>query len=97
MTLYGETVVLEDPWAASERRVRTSSSDGEVYAPMAGKVLEIRVEAGASVDEGEVLAVVESMKMQLEVRAPVSGTVAEVHAKAGSVLDGPDLLVVLEP
>jgi urea carboxylase len=67
-----------------------------VRAPLAGKVLELRVDAGDVVAEGAVLAVVESMKMQIEVKAPVSGRVQKVLARAGEVLDGPELLAVIE-
>jgi urea carboxylase len=64
---------------------------------MAGKVLELRVEEGASVEEGQVLAVVESMKMQLEIHAPFNGRVSTVLVERGQVLDGPDLIAVVIP
>ena len=64
---------------------------------MAGKVLEIRVEEGAVVEEGEVLIVVESMKMQLEVHAPIAGRVEKLLVASGEVLDGPDVMAVLAP
>jgi acetyl/propionyl-CoA carboxylase alpha subunit len=95
LTILGETLTLEDPRALVHRRLRFAASDGEVRAPMAGKVLEVRVREGDVVEEGEVLAVVESMKMQLEVNAPVSGTIESVLASPGDVLDGPDRLVVI--
>jgi acetyl/propionyl-CoA carboxylase alpha subunit len=49
------------------------------------------------VDEGQVLLVVESMKMQLEVRAPVGKRIAEVLVEAGQVLDGVAIMATLEP
>jgi acetyl/propionyl-CoA carboxylase alpha subunit len=95
LTILGETLVLEDPRAHAHRRLHFAATDGEVRAPMAGKVLEVRVRAGDVVEEGEVLAVVESMKMQLEVNAPVSGTIESVLVSPGDVLDGPDRLAVI--
>jgi biotin carboxyl carrier protein len=62
---------------------------------MAGKVLELKVSAGDLVEEGAVLAVVESMKMQIEVKAPLGGRVERVLVKEGEVLDGPELLAVI--
>jgi biotin carboxyl carrier protein len=64
---------------------------------MAGKVLELKVSTGDLVEEGLVLAVVESMKMQIEVKAPLGGRVEKVLVKEGEVLDGPDLLAVIAP
>jgi len=95
LTLHGETLVLEDPRARVHRRLHHAPAEGEVRAPMAGKVLELKVSAGDSVEEGAVLAVVESMKMQIEVKAPLSGRVDRVLVKEGEVLDGPELLAVI--
>jgi acetyl/propionyl-CoA carboxylase alpha subunit len=95
LTVLGETVVLEDPRARVHRRLHHVPAEGEVRAPMAGKVLELKVSAGDLVEEGAVLAVVESMKMQIEVKAPLSGRVDKVLVKEGEVLDGPELLAVI--
>jgi biotin carboxyl carrier protein len=62
---------------------------------MSGKVLELRVGVGDRVEEGMVVAVVESMKMQIEIRAPVEGLVEKVLVKQGEVLDGPEVLAVI--
>ncbi len=64
---------------------------------MAGKVLEVHVKEGDAVEEGELLMVVESMKMQLEVHAPLSGRVERVVVEPGQVLEGPDLMAVVTP
>lgn len=97
LTVQGETLRLEDPRALSHRRVKLAASDGEIRAPMAGKVLELRIAEGAAVEEGQVLAVVESMKMQLEIHAPIAGRVGPVLVEQGQVLDGPDLIAVITP
>jgi biotin carboxyl carrier protein len=95
LTVLGETLVLEDPRARVHRRLHHIPAEGEVRAPMAGKVLEVKVTAGDVVEEGAVLAVVESMKMQIEVKAPLAGRVEKVLVKEGEVLDGPELLAVI--
>ncbi len=95
LTVLGETLVLEDPRARVHRRLHHVPAEGEVRAPMAGKVLELKVRAGDLVEEGGVLAVVESMKMQIEVKAPLGGRVERLLVKEGEVLDGPGLLAVI--
>ncbi|MGH9391238.1 MAG: biotin/lipoyl-containing protein, partial [Vicinamibacteria bacterium] len=95
VTVLGETLVLEDPRARVHRRLHHIPAEGEVRAPMAGRVLEVKVSTGDLVEEGAVLAVVESMKMQIEVKAPLGGRVEKVLAKEGEVLDGLELLVVI--
>jgi acetyl/propionyl-CoA carboxylase alpha subunit len=97
LTVLGETLVLEDPRARVHLRLHHAPAEGEVRAPMAGKVLELKVSTGDLVEEGLVLAVVESMKMQIEVKAPLGGRVEKVLVKEGEVLDGPDLLAVIAP
>ncbi|CAN5229592.1 acetyl/propionyl/methylcrotonyl-CoA carboxylase subunit alpha [soil metagenome] len=59
------------------------ASDGTVFAPMPGTVLSVGVEVGAEVEEGDLLAVVEAMKMELALKAPVTGTVTDVGALVG--------------
>jgi acetyl-CoA/propionyl-CoA carboxylase, biotin carboxylase, biotin carboxyl carrier protein len=70
-------------------------SDGTVVAPMPGTVLGISAVVGQAVEEGEVLGVMEAMKMELSLRAPVTGTVSTVSASIGEqVVLGATLFVV---
>ena len=70
--------------------------DGVVRATMPGRVVEVRVAGGETVDTGAPLVVLESMKVQLTVTAPVQAKVAEVSVEQGKMVDLGDPLVRLE-
>ncbi|NBO39005.1 biotin/lipoyl-binding protein [bacterium] len=95
ITIFAETLTLEwpdDSRAQLEFSAQDNKGDAFLKAPMAGKVLEVRVADGDRVCEGDLLFVLESMKMQLELRAPRSGLVAGVRVEPGVTLAGPDVL-----
>ena len=75
------------------------AGDGVVRSPMPGTVIAVSVDVGDQVAAGDVVAIVEAMKMEHSLRAPVDGVVAEVHAAAGSsvALDQPLLRVEPAP
>ena len=66
-----------------------------VSAPMPGNILKVNVTAGQAVKEGDVLVVLEAMKMENEIMAPKAGTVAQVLVSKGSTVDTGATLVVL--
>jgi propionyl-CoA carboxylase alpha chain len=69
---------------------------GGLLAPMPGSVLAVHVAAGDTVAEGQLLMIVEAMKMEHRVTAPHAGTVGEVRAQPGDQVSGGDLLAVIE-
>ena len=73
----------------------TVSGGTTVSAPMPGNILKVNVTAGQAVKEGELLVVLEAMKMENEIFAPKAGTVAQVLVSKGSTVDTGATLVVL--
>ena len=71
------------------------TSNSEVLAEMVASVLSIAVSAGDSVAAGEVVMLLESMKMEIPVLADKAGTVVEVRVVPGDVIQEGDVLVVL--
>ena len=66
-----------------------------VTAPMPGKVLEVKVKAGDAVKSGQVLLILEAMKMQNEIMAPADGTIADVRVSAGATVNTGDVMIVM--
>ncbi len=67
-----------------------------VSAPMPGTILSVNVSAGQSVNKGDVLMILEAMKMENEIMAPKSGKVASVSVSKGSSVKTGDVLCAIE-
>ena len=68
----------------------------KVTSPMPGKILSLKSEVGASVKRGDVLMVLEAMKMENEIVAPQDGTVASINVAAGDSVEAGALLATLK-
>ncbi|EJL6397445.1 sodium-extruding oxaloacetate decarboxylase subunit alpha [Vibrio navarrensis] len=82
------------PTPATPATPLPASADAEaVSAPLAGNIFKVHVQAGAPVEEGDILLILEAMKMETEIRAARSGIVQELNVKEGdSVTVGAPLL-----
>ena len=92
------TLGLIDP-----KRLRSGQSSAahhtgaaEIVSPMPGKIVRVLVEAGANVEAGAGIIVVEAMKMQNEMKAPKAGVVLSINAAEGATVNAGDVLAVIE-
>lgn len=67
----------------------------KVVAPMPGKILSVKASVGAAVKKGEVILILEAMKMENEVVAPEDGTVASINVSEGASVESGDTLATL--
>jgi biotin carboxyl carrier protein len=95
-----ETTVVQEAQPAKaapqSAPAQTQTVDGElVKSPMPGTILDIKVNSGDSVKKGDILIILEAMKMENEVTAPQDGVVAQIIvAKGASVATGDGLVVL---
>ncbi len=68
----------------------------EVLSPITGSVWKILAEAGASIDEGETIVILESMKMEIRVKSPHKGRLAELRVKEGDSVLEDDVIAIIE-
>jgi biotin carboxyl carrier protein len=85
-------------WQArsASSRARSKAIDDDVRAPMSATVVRVLVAAGQPVAEGDILVVVEAMKMEMPLRATHAASVRAVHCREGELVQAAALLVELE-
>jgi len=83
--------------APAPKKAAALSAEGsvKVTAPMPGKILGVKASAGQAVKKGDVLLVLEAMKMENEIVAPSDGTVASIHAAVGDSVEAGATLATL--
>ena len=94
VTHEGRWLVRPGPTPAA---TRVSTGDGEIRAPMPGKILQINAEPGRQVDQDEVVAVMEAMKIEISLAAPFAGAVVSVSAAPGDLVGLRQVIVTIEP
>ncbi|MFC2056159.1 acetyl-CoA carboxylase biotin carboxyl carrier protein subunit [Chloroflexota bacterium] len=67
-----------------------------IEAPIAGKIISVESKVGDTVNEGDVICFIESMKMENPIMAPVNGTITELKTTAGEVVEVGSVLAVIE-
>ena len=91
LTAFEPTVATPTKRAVANRQ----AVEGGITAPMTGKIVSVKVKKGDDVKAGQVLCVIEAMKMENEIIAPKAGVVKEVYVSDGSsVSEGESLLMI---
>ena len=89
--------VVTAPVAAPAAPVAAAPASGEkVCAPMPGNILAVNVAAGDTVKRGQVLLILEAMKMENEIMSPCDGVIASVNTSKGSAVESGALLCVIQ-
>ncbi len=68
----------------------------DILAPMAGKIIEIKVNVGDSVHEDDEVAVIEAMKMEMPILTDTDGTVKEIKVNKGDSIEADQVLMIIE-
>jgi biotin carboxyl carrier protein len=101
-TVGGKTFEINVPDAKPAPKKKRSTGgkakkSGKVSANIPGKVVTVEVSVGDEVKEGQVVMILEAMKMQNEIQAPVSGTITEIHCEEGQSIEANVPLLVITP
>ena len=67
-----------------------------VELPLAGKIIEVNFKTGDNIKEGDIICLVESMKMENPIPSPISGIVKEIRVSVGSFAGTDDVLAIIE-
>jgi acetyl/propionyl-CoA carboxylase alpha subunit len=99
----GVWVQLGEKTAFFERSGRTqdieaaTTNESEIHAPMTGKIVKVNTAVEEQVEAGQILVIMEAMKMEFKLEAPISAMVEVVNCEEGDLVDLGQLLVQLRP
>jgi biotin carboxyl carrier protein len=82
--------------ARVEKHRGTAAPEGSVVAPMAGKIVSVRVKKGDTVKAGDVVCILEAMKMENEITTAKAGTVQKVNVTEGTAVNEGSILVIIK-
>lgn len=95
--LIDEAEAKVAPAVKAAPSVSAAPADGEkITSPMPGNILSVNVTSGDTVKKGQVLMVLEAMKMENEIMSPIDGTVASVNTTKGAAVESGALLCVIK-
>lgn len=93
----GKTWCYEPPKTQNRSRSGAVSQTGEIKAPMPGKVIHVKMNVGDSVESGDIIIVMEAMKMEYSLKADQSGRLKELKVREGSQVSLGQSLALIEP
>ena len=88
---------VEESSGSKRKKKGRGKKSGTISSTIPGKIVSIAVEEGANVVEGDVVMILEAMKMQNEIQAPLSGTVTAVNCKPGDSIEANSPLLIIQP
>jgi len=94
--LRGRTFFIPDAGASPARSAAARDDGAALAAPMPATVVAVNVEPGASVSHGDVLVVLEAMKMELPIKAPRDGRIRRILCRAGELVQPGSPLLELD-
>lgn len=97
LNVGGEIVILEHPGLYHQHTSHQQENSYEIRSPMAGKIYDILIKNGDFVNKGDLIFIIESMKMQLEVRASQYGILKNVVVQKGDIVSSTNPLGVIAP
>ena len=84
------------PKPAEPKAAPAAAGAVKINSPMPGNILSVKASAGQAVKKGDVLMILEAMKMENEICAPQDGTIASVQVAAGDSVESGDVLVTMD-
>ena len=87
---------IEAPKAAAKENKPVSDGANTINAPIAGKVLDIKVNVGDQISKGQTVAIIEAMKLENEIQSAFDGKVVDIKVATGDDVRNKDVLIVLE-
>ncbi|QSP94202.1 sodium-extruding oxaloacetate decarboxylase subunit alpha [Marinobacter salinisoli] len=93
--IQGDGGAASAPAAAASSPAPAAGEGEPVVAPLGGNIFKVLVSPGDTVEEGDVLIILEAMKMETEVRAPKAGTIGEVFIKVGDAVSPDDEMLTI--
>ena len=104
VTIEGKSFRIEieggsvgDQTGNKRKKKGRGKKSGTISSTIPGKIVSIAVEEGNIVAEGDVVMILEAMKMQNEIQAPLSGSVTAVNCKPGDSIEANSPLIVIQP
>ena len=83
------------PVAQATTSAPVSGGANTILAPIAGKVIDVKVNVGDTVKKGDTVAIIEAMKLENEIQSQFDGKVVEIKATKGAQVNNKDVLIVL--
>ena len=104
VTIEGKSFNIEiegnsvgDTSGSKRRKSSRGKKSGTISSTIPGKIVSISVKEGQMILEGDVVMILEAMKMQNEIQAPLSGTVTSINGKPGDSVEANSPLIIIQP